>query len=176
MTQAWLDYCKRVVSDKDHATLCASLGGSTPAAGVYPSNRWPGYVGERYAEGKLLWINIVHRDMIERWNGAEAARLAAATTAWSAGEIGDDDYLAANRAGYQAALGPNGWTVGRAVRKLTSALNWELGDVAYANAARCQVVPTGSYAEVQDRLVMFCQGWLPIRELVAILRPGLVYV
>lgn len=181
----WLEYCRSVVRDGEHLAECAAAGGSVPGDPdgrgrvVYPEARWPGSLGKDYQSGGLLWLNIVHEDLGQLGLRAEADAYAAATALWRvadrADRAADDGYLTAQRRMYSAGLVT--WNVRSLIHRVAvEALGFELDELVYANAARCQVLirTDGRHGKVQDGLVGLCQGWLPISRLIDDLKPAVV--
>lgn len=171
----WLAYARRVCRDLQHRADCRSLGGSPVSDPlVAPDARWPGYLGQHYRPGDVLWVNIVHSDLAGGGAAAAAEVLVDANARWSSGKAEDEEYLRLTRKGYLDGF--DHWKVGGDIRKVLGALGRSTTQFAYTNAARCQLVPAGKYEDTQDRLLFFCQGWLPLRGLVAALQPGLLFV
>jgi len=171
---AWLEYSRTIVTDTTHRNACAALGGSaTGVDGVITDLRWPGYSGQHYKPGGLLWVNIVHADLRQKGCEATASTLIEATRGWRDGEVTDQEYLDANRNAYSVGL--RRWTVASLIKVIaTQGLGVDIEEMAYVNAARCQVIPGSPQHAKQDRLVGICQTWLPISAALKALRPSLV--
>lgn len=100
--------------------------------------------------------------------------LAAANRSWRARETSDAVYLEATRRLYRDGLAA--WTVGDRLGQVLAASHLTIDQIAYTNAARCQLPPRprGGHAATQRRLVKACQRWLPLADVVEATRPRLV--
>ena len=58
---------------------------------------------------------------------------------WRDGDLDDDEWLGHLRAVYSAGFTSH-WAVGRIIRGLRTRIGLEVAELAYVNAARCQIV------------------------------------
>lgn len=179
----WLGYARHLVLDATHIEACnALLGAEARLRGEAPDLRWPGYLGASFPPGGLLLVATVHREFE---SGPRPLRpeqrdaLVDTTRAWRDGLVDDDAWLNVVRNVYSAGLTSH-WTVGRLLRALNQRIGLDVAQVAYANAARCQVVegppPLSRAARIKRNVVAYCTKQYPISELAALIGAGAVIV
>jgi hypothetical protein len=152
----WLDYAWRV------------LGYSECCTGV---SKWPGYLGARYEEGRVLIVGAVH-------NAAELftpdiGQLAAMGCDWRRGAVSDERYLSAIRWAYERSK--TTWeknTVWRNLRNLREELGIDFDQTAFTNLAKCLLSP----GENPDALFVKCNNHFPLHELIRRLDPVAVFI
>ena len=164
--EAWLAYCREVVTDDDHRRACSVLGGSALADGFAPDVRWPGYLGPGYRPGGVVWVANVHRNFDSAGMSRQFADQAAESVRAFRDGGSETQFLLAMQETYGPGL--RGWTVGQWGRKALAELGVELDDVAYLNAARCQATDTGK------DLQRLCQRRWPLRRTIETLQPRLL--
>ena len=154
------------------------LGSVAVAAADAADLRWPGYLGSAYRPGcSILLVATVHREFasgIPPLPKDLRDRFVEATRAWRQGRLPDEDWLEVVRETYMAGLGRH-WAVGRLIRGLSSRIGIGVEDVAYVNAARCQLVelpPVPNRAEIISNAVALCGRAYPISSLAQRLSPA----
>ncbi len=162
----WLDYAWRVISDDSHIHTCASNGGG----GIdHPTLRWPGYLGENYEEGGLVFIANIHRDFNSgrAANTTLAQELVECSLRWlenGRSEESDRAYLDETRRCYQFGL--ERWNIGARFGEYLDLVGLDWRDIVYTNAARCQ-----SLKGPEPRLQRICQAYAPFSDLERFLQP-----
>lgn len=180
--QEWIRYARGLVGDATHCRACEQVLGLDATARMDAADlRWPGYVGATYRPGGLLMAATVHREFASGKPPLPAAdrdRLVGATRSWRDGTLGDEQWLEQVREVYTTGFARH-WPVGRLSRALGRRIGLSLGDLAYVNAARCQVAenppPRGAGA-VKRGVVALCSRDYPLAGLVAVLRPAALLV
>ncbi len=187
----WLDYAWCVVNcPQSHLTACIKAGAAVPGIDRVDGNelRLPGYLGRNYRPGGILCVAAVGREPSledEKKNPENAkrdARLFKLTRKWiEAGRSPENDlqYLQSVRLFYEEAL--PGWRRWRRHFNtlVESYLKMSVSDIAYTNLAKWRVpIHRGQQArQAEARLTRLCQSdFIPIREIVDILRPVAVLV
>lgn len=179
----WLAYARRLLEDQSHRAACdLVLGPQAVERADAGDLRWPGYLGESFRPGGLLVVQTVHREFSSGRPSLPAAatgRLVAATRAWRDGSVDDAFWLQEMRAVYVAGFDRH-WAVGRVLRALSRQIGVEVAEVAYVNAARCQVVENEpqleGLASRKQAVVRLCASAYPISDLVRLLDPGAIVV
>jgi len=183
---AWLRYARRVLFEHGQGglrTCCLGAGTELP-----PHERvlWPGYLGARYGEGRVLLVGAVHN--ASELNTEPIRALAEKAVEWQSDPLSDDlsrEYLEAARSGYiksatqKLSVTGKSWADGGVWGAFATLLEtlklakggklktypapWEL--VAFTNLAKC-ATPSGVGYTAR---VNHCNGSLldrlPIREL-----------
>ena len=107
------------------------------------------------------------------------AKLVCATRAWRDAEVDDETWLGEMRRVYAAGLGHH-WIVGRLLRSLRDRIGVKVGDVAYVNAARCQVVENEprlhGISAIKTAVVGLCATSYPLIDVTSILQPAAIIV
>lgn len=178
----WLDYAWIVANcTPEHRRTCEDRGGAPPGAKRQVGNdlRWPGYLGRKYDERQgLLCVGHVHRER----TGAELTdvdamverALVGTTQRWrSQGRSARNDasYLAGVRDAFEEWI-PIWlrWSKGFK-RVVEGELGMDLTQIAWTNLAKCRYPRPGS---PPDKLLVYCQGTFPMREVVDAIRPRAV--
>jgi hypothetical protein len=181
--EAWLHAARLLLDDDAHRSACdRRLGAEAVERADAGDLRWPGYLGSEYRPGGLLVAATVHREFA---SGSpplppEARdRLVRSTRDWKHHQIRDDEWLADLRAVYSAGLERH-WAVGKILRALGSRIGLRVAEIAYVNAARCQVVEDApqleALAAIKKGVVSLCSRAYPLAELVQVIRPGAIVV
>jgi hypothetical protein len=178
----WLFYARRLLADKGHIAKCdLALGPEAVWLSDADDLRWPGYLGSEYRPGGLLLVATVHREFASGRPPLPAEltqRLVDCTRAWRDGALDDDTWLGVLRDVYALGLAHH-WAVGRLIRALENRAPFDVHDVAYVNAARCQLVenpPLAHRAEIIKRVVALCAIAYPVAALLELLQPGAVII
>ena len=179
----WLGYARRLLNDTQHKLACdLALGTEAIRRSDADDLRWPGYLGSAYRPGGLLIAFTVHRELASgRPPLPDQARdgLVAATRAWRNESIDDSEWLTILRATYSAGLGRH-WTVGKLLGHLGRLMPLRVDEIAYVNAARCQVVENAPVLarrrQIIKDVVERCTIDYPLRDLTAILKPAALVV
>ena len=164
---AWLDYSWEVITS-DHVETCVRSGG----IGIDNQKlRWPGYMGDGYTEGGLLFVGNIHRDFDSgKVKSGLAEKLSNGSIAWvnkGRSEESDNSYMQNNRSCYLEGFA--GWRIGAFFKKLLTQVDMEWNEVAYTNGAKCQSL-NGS----EQKLQMLCQQAFPVKNLIRFLKPSVI--
>lgn len=167
MDEIWLDYAVDVVTATDHD--CLDHGGGCLEPGGEPGLRWPGYIGDRYVAGSLLFVGNVHRDFSSNDTPAWVSDLLVQTTNRLRGRPLEhrQQCLADVRRAYQQGLRGGGergsWTVARPFTHILGRLGLDWSQVAYTNASKSQAAPRADITSLIDK----CGERYPIDNLAA---------
>jgi len=165
----WLEYSWRLVTDDEHLIECKKNGGK----GIDDKElRWPGYLGENYKEGGVVFIGNIHRNFNSGGavNGDLAERLISNLRYWISqerGSITDSYYLAGNRANYLEGFSK--WRISYCFKKFLDAANLTWKDITYINAAKCQ-----SIDGPEKKLQKLCLKRHSLTDLFESLKPSVV--
>lgn len=166
----WLDYARNVLESRP-LNECCERGAIRPGRIV----RWPGYLGSRYEEGRVLLVGAIHNE--NKLFTPQIEALEAEVKTWlSSGrsDASDARYLRAQREAYEQSFGH--WTgqVWNNFRKLIrDYFTLELCQTAFTNLAKCYLPPGDASV---DKCVVACAGPYPIAHLVCRLKPIAVLV
>jgi hypothetical protein len=152
----WLDYAWHVVGDSE----CCSA-----------ASKWPGYLGARYEDGRVLIVGAVHN--AEALFTPEIKKLAAIACDWRRGAVSDERYLSTVRWAYEHSR--TTWeqnTVWRNLRTLREKLGIDFDQTAFTNLAKCYLQPRKS----TDALFMQCNNHFPLNDLIRRLEPLAVFI
>lgn len=181
--ERWLTYARRLLRDDEHHAACDRLlGAEALSRADAPDLRWPGYVGSGYRPGGVLLAATVHREFAsgnDPLPASERDALVDATRAWRGEAISDEAWLRIVRRVYRAGLDRH-WGVGSLLRGLQRRIGVSVDDVAYVNAARCQVVEDepvlANIASIKRKVTGLCSAQYPIAELAGLLGAGAIVV
>jgi len=164
---AWLDYSWNVITS-DHIETCINAGGISVDD---QSLRWPGYMGDDYSEGGLLFVGNIHRDFDSgKVKAGLAEKLSRGSKAWISkgrSEESDRTYINNNRSCYLEGFA--GWRIGTFFNQFLKQVDMEWREVAYTNGAKCQ-----SLNGPEQGLQRLCQKTFPIDDLIKFLKPSVI--
>lgn len=166
----WLDYARNVIEPRP-LNECCGRGAILTGRIV----RWPGYLGSRYEEARVLLVGAIHNE--NQLFTPQIKTLEAEVKTWlSSGRSDASDalYLRAQREAYEQSF--DHWTgqVWNNFRKLIKDyFKVELCQTAFTNLAKCYLPPGDASV---DKCVVACAGSYPIAHLVCRLRPIAVLV
>lgn len=181
LESTWLEYVRRLLGDTDHIAACNRVLGPEAESRADASDlRWPGYLGSGYQAGGLLLVATVHREFASGrlpLADAEKQRLIDGTRAWRDSRLDDRAWLEIVREVYECGLERH-WAVGRVLCALHRRIGLHVRNVAYVNAARCQVVENPPCLAHHDRIiknvVALCAGAYPVTSMAEMLQPAAV--
>ncbi len=136
----WLLYARRLLTAGPELCQCSSL---------VRMPRWPGFLGEKYHEGRVLLVGSVH--FTSKLFTPEIKALIPIATDWAAGgNVTDEDYLRATRMAYSASFSQWSGQVWDRFAKIVKALGLDWQHVSFTNLAKCHM------PEDDDEIIASC--------------------
>lgn len=162
----WLGYARGV------------LTGEQCACGAQGADRWPGFVGENYTNGRLLIVGAIHNS--RALLTAEMLTLQQMARSWAVhprSDQGDAHFLSEVRSAYpksmKAWIDQGDGKVGRVwanISRVLGIFGLEMTEVAFTNLAKCAAPPGASI----DKRIIACNARFPILDLVGKIDPLVV--
>jgi hypothetical protein len=172
--RSWLAYARRVLVERTECDCDDDI-------------QWPGYLGAKYAEGRLLLVGAIHNAPVLEASGLSSIATFARTWAFTEpNDEGDETYLKTVRGAYLAAIpqwkqwhNDNGHLVTGTVwtnfKKIVDRLELSFEHVAFTNLAKC-ALPAGTKPSVEFQRIRRHESVTSISSLIAMLKPRLVII
>jgi|GEM_PF-2810297 len=181
--EKWLKYAREVLQAPPDLLSCCDGGvpsNSSDPAYAARIRRWPGYIGKRYAIGRVLLVGAIHNPA--KLFQAIGNDLEQEVRNWLVEEPSarsNGRYLDAVRRSYTAAY--RKWakfTVWRNFERLLGYCKLRFDEVAFTNLAKCYLEPQRPQGKRvgYTEFVCRCNSHYPINALCGAIKPALVLI